>query len=76
MRFHGLGEEGWAPIPEVRAGEHYFVFCAAADGRLHNIIPHRYLVDDAGRIIGDGYFGVLSAEEIERFEGLNNAIRC
>jgi hypothetical protein len=32
MRFRGLAEDGWAPLPHVRAGEHYFVSCAAEDG--------------------------------------------
>jgi hypothetical protein len=41
------------------------------DGRLFNILPHRYLIGSDGRIVRDNYFGVLSASEIERFEALD-----
>jgi hypothetical protein len=70
MRFRGLGD-AWAPLPHVGAGEHYFVVCVATDGRLFNILPHRYLIDSDGHIADDGYFGVLWSEEIERYKALN-----
>ncbi|MGH6776767.1 MAG: hypothetical protein ACRECL_01970 [Bradyrhizobium sp.] len=70
LKFRGIGE-GWAPLPHVRAGEHYFVVCVVEDGRLFNILPHRYLIDRDGRIIDQRYFGVLSPEEIEQFETLD-----
>ena len=58
-------------LPHVTGGEHHFVICVVEDGRLFNIIPHRYRIDNDGRIADDRYFGVLSDEEIEQFEGLN-----
>lgn len=61
----------WAPLPGVGTGEHYFVVCILSDGRLYNIIPHRYLVDSDGRIIGDVYFGVLTDDEIPHYKRLN-----
>ena len=70
MRFAGW-QKPWSPLPHVGPGEHYFVVCVKEDGRLFNILPHRYLIDGDGRIAPDNYFGVLSAQEIERFEGLN-----
>jgi hypothetical protein len=73
-RFRGLAKEGWAPLPDVHPGEQHFVFCVVDDGRLYNIIPHRYLIDDAGRIVMDQYFGhyfgLFSGDEIERLESL------
>jgi hypothetical protein len=47
------------------------VVCIVEDGRLYNIIPHRYLIDRDGRVADDRYFGVLSDGEIERYEALN-----
>src|SRR5437667_9833 len=70
MSFRGIGES-FVPLPEVGAGEHHFVVCAVEDGRLFNIIPHRYLVDADGRIVDDGYFDVLSTDEVELYEALN-----
>jgi hypothetical protein len=61
----------FAPLPCVTAGEHHFVVCIVEDGRLFNIIPHRYLIDGDGHIAKDGYFGVLSGVEIERYKALN-----
>jgi hypothetical protein len=70
-RFRGLAKEGWAPLPDIHPGDQRFVFCVIEDGRLYNLIPHRYLIDDAGRIVLGHYFGVLSTDEIERYEGLD-----
>jgi hypothetical protein len=70
LKFRDEGQ-GWALLPDVVGGEHYFVVCAVEDGRLFNIIPHRYRVDDDGRISDARYFGVLSDAEIEQFEALN-----
>lgn len=70
MSFRGLNAP-FAPLPYVTAGEHYFVVCIVEDGRLYNILPHRYLIDRDGRIADDRYFGVLSDSEIERYELLN-----
>jgi hypothetical protein len=70
MHFRGL-KTPWIPLPHVGPGEHYFVVCVQEDGRLFNILPHRYLIDNDGRIARDNYFGVLSAGEIERFEALD-----
>jgi hypothetical protein len=70
MSFREINEP-FVPLPDVTAGEHYFVVCAIEDGRLFNIIPHRYLIDRDGRIAKDGYFGVLSDEEIKHYEALN-----
>ncbi len=70
MGFRALGSP-FAPLPFVTAGEHCFVVCAVQDGRLYNILPHRYLIDRDGRIADDRYFGVLSDGEIERYEALN-----
>jgi hypothetical protein len=47
------------------------VVCVVEDGRLYNIIPHRYLIDRDGRIADDRFFGVLSDAEIERYRALN-----
>jgi hypothetical protein len=55
----------------VGVGEHYFVVCMLDDRRLFNIIPHRYRIDNDGRIADDRYFGVLSDEEIKQFEALD-----
>jgi hypothetical protein len=55
----------------VTAGEHYFVVCIVKEGRLINILPHRYLIDRDGRIADDRYFGVLSKGEIKQFKALN-----
>jgi len=55
----------------VTAGEHRFVVCIVEDGRLFNILPHRYLIDRDGRIGDDRYFGVLADAEIGRYEALN-----
>jgi hypothetical protein len=63
----------WAPLSGVRAGDHRFVVCFVKDSRLRDIVPHRYLIDDAGRIIDGHYFGVLSGAEIERLEFLAKA---
>jgi hypothetical protein len=61
----------FAPLPCVTAGEHHFVVCIVEDGRLYNILPHRYLIDRDGRIADDGCFRALSIAEIERYESLN-----
>lgn len=71
LQFRGLGQ-AWAPLPHVGVGEHHFVVCVVEDGRLFNIMPHRYLIDRDGRIADDRYFGVLSDDTIKQFEGLNN----
>jgi hypothetical protein len=63
--------EPFAPLLNVTAGEHHFVVCIVEDGRLFNILPHRYLIDRDGRIADDRYFGMLSDVEIERYETLN-----
>lgn len=55
----------------MTAGEHHFVVCIVEDGRLYNIIPHRCLVDQDGRIADDRHFRVLSDVEIERYRALN-----
>jgi hypothetical protein len=69
--FRDVLGNSFAPLPYVTAGEHHFVVCVVEDGRLYNIIPHRYLIDRDGRIADDRYFGVLSDAEIERYEALN-----
>jgi len=61
----------FAPLPFVTAGEHHFAICIVEDGRLFNIIPHRYLIDRDGRIADDHYFGVLSDDEAKRYTALN-----
>jgi hypothetical protein len=61
----------FTPLPYVTAGEHHFVVCIVEDGRLHNIIPHRYLIDHDGCIADDRYFGVLSDGESARYRALN-----
>lgn len=70
LKFLGEGQE-WAPLPHVIGGEHYFVVCIVEDGRLFNIIPHRYQIDRDGHIVDDRYFGVLSVFETARYEALN-----
>jgi hypothetical protein len=70
MNFRGL-RDAFAPLPKVTAGEHRFVVCIIENGRLHNILPHRYLIDQDGLIVDDRYFGVLSDSEIERYETLD-----
>jgi len=70
MKFREVGSS-FAPLPYVTAGEHHFVVCAVEDGRLYNIIPHRYLIGGDGRIADDHFFGVLSDAEIERYRALN-----
>ena len=70
MSFRELGDS-FAPLPYVTAGEHHFVACIVEDGHLHNIIPHRYLIDRDGRIADDRYFGVLSDGESARYRALN-----
>jgi hypothetical protein len=70
MSFREL-DGNFAPPPYVTAGEHRFVVCIVEDGRLYNIIPHRYLIDRDGRIADSHYFGVLSDAEIERYRALN-----
>ena len=69
MSFRAVTEP-FAPLPYVTAGEHHFVVCIVEDGRLYNVIPHRYLIDRDGRIADDRYFGVLSDGEIERYRAL------
>jgi len=69
--FRDVMHDSFAPLPYVTAGEHHFVVCIVEDGRLYNILPHRYLIDRDGRIADDRYFGVLSDGEIERYEALN-----
>jgi hypothetical protein len=71
VSFRGLHAAPFAPLPYVTAGEHRFVVCIVEDGRLYNILPHRYLIDRDGRIADDRYFDVLSDSEIERYEALN-----
>jgi hypothetical protein len=61
----------FVPLPYVTAGEHRFVVCIVGDGRLYNILPHRYLVGEDGRIADDQYFGVLSDAEIGLYQALN-----
>jgi hypothetical protein len=70
MNFRDVLDRCFTPLPHVTAGEHHFVVCIVEDGRLYNIIPHRYLIRD-GRIADDRYFGVLSDAEIGRYEALN-----
>jgi hypothetical protein len=67
MSFREL-DATFAPLPYVTAGEHHFVVCVIEDGRLYNILPHRYLIDRDGRIAEDRYFGVLSDGEMARYE--------
>ena len=69
MSFRGLADS-FVPLPGVTAGEHHFVVCVVEDGRLYNILPHRYLIDRDGRIAEDRYFGVLSDGEMARYEAL------
>ena len=79
--WYGIAWQDWSnfratsapfvPLPYVTAGEHHFVVCIVEDGRLYNIIPHRYLIDRDGHIADDRYFGVLSDAEIECYESLN-----
>jgi hypothetical protein len=61
----------FAPLPDLTEGEHHFVVCVVEDGRLYNIIPHRYLIDRDGRIADGRFFGVLLDGEIERYQALN-----
>jgi hypothetical protein len=70
LAFRGIGNE-FKALPNVVAGEHYFVVCVVEDGRLFNILPHRYLIDSDGHIADDHYFGVLTADEIVQFKALN-----
>jgi hypothetical protein len=70
MSFRETGA-AFTPLPYVTGGEHHFVVCIVEDGRLHNILPHRYLIDRDGRIADDRYFGVLSNAEIDRYRALN-----
>jgi hypothetical protein len=65
------GGKSRAPLPHVRAGEHYFLVCVIEGDRLFQIHPHRYLIDADGRIGKDHYFGVLSNIEAERYEALD-----
>jgi hypothetical protein len=69
MKFRGF--DGFEPLEHVGQGEHFFVVCIVEDGRLYNVMPHRYLIDRDGRIAHDRYFGVLSDDEISQFEALN-----
>jgi hypothetical protein len=77
--WHRIAWQNWmnflsdpfTPLPYVTAGEHRFVVCIVEDGRLFNILPHRYLIDRDGRIADDRYFGVLSNGEIARYQALN-----
>jgi hypothetical protein len=71
MSFRNIQGDSFVPLPYVTAGEHHFIVCAVEDGRLYNILPHRYLIDRDGGIAEDGYFGVLSEVEIARYEALN-----
>jgi hypothetical protein len=68
--FRELGSS-FAPLPYVTLGEHHFVVRAVEDGRLYNIIPHRYLIDRDGRIADDRFFDALSDAEIECYRALN-----
>jgi hypothetical protein len=68
MRFHALGNP-FAPLPRVTEGAHHFVVCIVEDGRLQNVVPHRYLIDRDGRIADDGN-SVLSDVEIGRYQRL------
>jgi hypothetical protein len=70
MKFREL-DGGFVPLPYVTAGEHHFAVCIVEDGRLFNILPHRYLIDRDGRIADDRFFGVLSDAEIERYRALD-----
>ena len=54
MSFRGLTVP-FVPLPYVTAGEHYFAICIVEDGRLHNIVPHRHLIDCDGRIANDNF---------------------
>ena len=47
------------------------MICIVEDGRLYNIIPHRYRIDRDGHIADDHFFGVLSDGEAERYRLLN-----
>jgi hypothetical protein len=74
MCFMGLGARGekFRPLAGIGAGEHYFVVCIVDEDRtLYNIHPHRYLIDQDGRIVHDRYFGVLSEAEIVRYRALD-----
>jgi len=74
MSFREL-DAPFVPLPHVTAGEHRFVVCIVEDGRLHNIIPHRYMIDRDGRIANDHYFGVLSDFEIKRYRALKKRLK-
>jgi len=70
----------------AEAGEHYFLVCVLTDhGELANVIPHRYLLSENGRLVHDfdgleqtereEYFSIQvqslpTLEQLERYEEL------
>lgn len=71
MRFKTFGDE-FRPLAGIGAGNHWFVVCVVDDQQnLFNVLPHRYLIHHDGRIVDDGYFGVLSGAETKRYKALN-----
>jgi len=74
VRFRGFGKERSSLLIGAEAGEHYFLVCMlGADGELHNVIPHRYVVSSDARLV-HGFDGldVSEREESGRIEDLDS----
>jgi hypothetical protein len=72
VRFRGFGKERSSLLIGAEAGEHYFLVCMlGADGELHNVIPHRYVVSSDARLV-HGFDGLDVSERAEsgKLEGL------
>ena len=72
VRFRGLGEGRHSELAGAEAGEHFFLVCILGErGELCDVIPHRYVMSEDGRLV-HGFDGLEAAEREEscRIEGL------
>jgi hypothetical protein len=65
VRFRGFAQGRHRMLAGAEAGEHYFLVCVHTDhGELANVIPHRYLLSENGRLVHD-FDGLDRAEREE-----------
>jgi hypothetical protein len=64
VQFRGH-DKGGSLLAGAEAGEHYFLVCILGDrGELANVIPHKYVISNEGRLV-HGFDGLADAEREE-----------
>ena len=67
VRFRGFGNGGASLLAGAEAGEHYFLVCVLGDdGELANVIPHKYVLSNEGRLV-HGFDGLEASEREEYY---------